>query len=292
MESLEWSPDGTRILGANIEGRGIKIWNSSSGQILLNNIRGIGFVRATWNLDGTQIAVTDLSGGLAIYNAATGQSIQRPNLIIVEVDWSPDGSKLLTTDYYGNNVLIVNSTNGRVLNTLTGHSASVGSLEWSPDGNKIASGSNDGNVRVWNASSGQQLLSLSAHTGYVTSVAWNPDNLLLATTGVDGKLRIWDTATEEVICQISTEGFIYDSAWNPDGTALAYGGASSTVGLVLPFPNADSEPSGQTANNADFGICATPTTTRPLASDGEVLPLIPSPSELTSTLVPSPEATP
>ncbi len=290
VTSLAWSPDGSKVIGATIGG--VRIWSALSGQLVLDKIRGQGFVSARWLPDGNSVLVTDVGGGILNYNANTGQLILGFNVLGSVIDLNPAGSQVVSGEFGDQVIRIADIATGQLKSSLIGHTAGISTVDWNSDGSKIASGSNDGNVRVWNASSGAQLLSLSAHTGYVTSVAWNPDNRLLATTGVDGKLRIWDTATEEVICQISTEGFIYDSAWNPDGTALAYGGASSTVGLVLPFPNADSEPSGQTANNADFGICATPTTTRPLVSDGEVLPLIPSPSELTSTLVPSPEATP
>ncbi|MBL8162789.1 MAG: PD40 domain-containing protein [Anaerolineae bacterium] len=135
--------------------------------------------------------------------------------------------------------------------SLSGHSAGVSSVDWSPDGSKIASGSDNGNVRVWNATSGGQLLSLSAHTGTVTSVAWNPDNRLLATTGVDGNLRIWDTTNGQLVSQISAVGFIYDAAWSPDGNKLAYGGASSTVNLIAPS-NSGRGLRGAYYDNADF----------------------------------------
>jgi WD40 repeat protein len=289
--SLDWSPDGSKLIGTTL--RVAPIWNALTGQLVHDNIRGQGFVSARWMPDGNSVLVTDVGGGILKLDSNTGEFISGfYDLLGSVIDLNPSGSQVVAGKFRDQVIRIADITTGQLVLSLIGHSAGISAVDWSSDGSKIASGSDDGNVRVWNADTGEQLLSLSAHTGYVTSIAWNPDNRLLATTGVDGKLRIWDTTTEEVVCQISTEGFIYDSAWNPDGTVVAYGGAASTVGLVLPFPNVDTETSGQTSDNADFGTCATATTTRPLASDGEGLPLIPSPSEMSSTLVPSPEVTP
>lgn len=246
---LSWSPDNSKLMGTTIGG--VHIWNALTGQSVLNNIRGQGFVSARWMPDGNSLIVTDSSGGMLILNANTGQLILVLDVLGSVIDLNSSGTRLVAGKFRENVLRILDTANGQLVLSLSGHSAGVSSVDWSPDGSKIASGSDNGNVRVWNATSGGQLLSLSAHTGTVTSVAWNPDNRLLATTGVDGNLRIWDTTNGQLVSQISAVGFIYDAAWSPDGNKLAYGGASSTVNLIAPS-NSGRGLRGAYYDNADF----------------------------------------
>ena len=66
------------------------------------------------------------------------------------VDWSPDGSKIVSGSY-DNTVKIWESSTGNLIRTLTGYSGGVFSVEWSPDGAQIASGSDDNTVKIWPA---------------------------------------------------------------------------------------------------------------------------------------------
>jgi WD40 repeat protein len=230
VNSLEWSPDGSKLLGVSITE--IYIWNASTGQLLLNNKLGQGFLFGRWKPDNNVIAVSDPGGGIRILSSITGQAIQPlPTNVIrgTVMDWSPDGTKLVAGSYANNSPIIFNSSTWQPLLTLNGHQSVIRSVDWSPNGTKVASGSDDGIVKVWDAASGIASLTLNAHTGAVNSVAWNPDNRLLATTGVDGKLRIWDTVTAQEINQVTATGILYDVVWSPNGTNLAYGGSSSTV---------------------------------------------------------------
>ncbi|MFP6614033.1 MAG: hypothetical protein VB835_17110, partial [Pirellulales bacterium] len=61
----------------------------------------------------------------------------------------------------------------------------------SPNGRRLATGSNDGNVKIWDTSTGHELLTLRAHPTGVMGMSFSPDATHLATVGTDAKLRIW-----------------------------------------------------------------------------------------------------
>lgn len=68
-------------------------------------------------------------------------------------------------------------------------------IAFSPDGSRIATASNDGNVRIWNANSPGPPRVFRGHVGQVWSVAFSPDGSKLLTAGYDGTARVWDLAS-------------------------------------------------------------------------------------------------
>ncbi|MGH4008636.1 MAG: NB-ARC domain-containing protein [Pseudonocardiaceae bacterium] len=117
-----------------------------------------------------------------------------------------------------------------LVRVLTGHTGGVRAVAWSPDGTRLASASNDGEVRVWNAATGDQLATLTGHTGVVHAVAWSVDSARLASAGYAGEVRVWDAATGAQLTTLAghTSG-VRAVAWSPDGTRLASAGNDRAV---------------------------------------------------------------
>ena len=106
----------------------------------------------------------------------------------------------------------------------------VNSVAFSPDGSRIASGSDDTNVRVWNAASGECVAKLEGHSDDVTSVAFSPDGSRIASGSLDEAVRVWDAATGE--CVVKLEGHsraVTSVAFSPDGSRIASGSGDKTV---------------------------------------------------------------
>ena len=89
-----------------------------------------------------------------------------------------------------NTIRIWNSTTGKLLKTLRGHTRWVTSLAVLQDGT-LASGSNDGIIRIWNTTTGEILKTLRGHTDWVTSLAVLQDGTL-ASGSHDNTIRIWN----------------------------------------------------------------------------------------------------
>jgi WD40 repeat protein len=107
------------------------------------------------------------------------------NLPGTAVAWCPAGRRLVYTNW-DRTVKIWDTTTRQELQTLRGHSGSVGSVSWSPDGTRLASGSDDGTVKLWDTVTGQEVITLKLSLPGMGSpgVAWSPDGERLAATSL------------------------------------------------------------------------------------------------------------
>lgn len=103
--TVAWSPDGTRIASAGIDGN-IQIWDASNGGHILTysghtpvGIQLWGGVYAfpshvAWSPDGKRLASSDDAHALKIWDAATGQTLSTYANASGPLAWSPDGTHL------------------------------------------------------------------------------------------------------------------------------------------------------------------------------------------------------
>lgn len=73
----------------------------------------------------------------------------------------------------------------------------VYSLTFSPDGQRLATGTDNGEVHVWRLNDQQVERIFVGHTGQVWTVAFSPDGNLLASGAEDHTVRLWDLVTDE-----------------------------------------------------------------------------------------------
>jgi WD40 repeat protein len=134
--ALDWSPDSGKLASASLDGIGIRIWDTSNGQLLMTKqtiFQGSGDV--SWSPDGTQLAITDyFSDTVMILDASTGEILRSIPTYGTVVDWSPDGSRLVSGSASQNEVYISDAESGQELLTLSGHTEPVRAVDWSPDG--------------------------------------------------------------------------------------------------------------------------------------------------------------
>ena len=134
---------------------------------------------------------------------------------------APGGQAFAVFD--ANIVRIIETYDGKELQTLRGHVGLIHDSAWSRDGRYIATSGYDAAVHVWDVTTGKSVLRLYPHAGYACSVAFSGDGKMLATGGSeDGLVKLFDTATgQSVRPPIQTPDLsIYSMAFAPDGRHL------------------------------------------------------------------------
>jgi WD40 repeat protein len=197
----------------------------------------------SWSPDGRYIAVAGGSSGcdpenketeyaVRIVDALTGDIVNRfvgHNCRLVSIDWSPDGSKIVSSSYDGLSFIWDVETGELIQYGRFGVEIGVG-VFWNPDSTMIASiGSGGKNAFVWSAETGKILFALPEHQDFTTSVVWNPTGTRLATSALDNTIRIWDVETQEEILLLEAESQIYWVDWSPDGSSLASANRDGTI---------------------------------------------------------------
>ena len=142
----------------------------------------------------------------------------------VEKGWShsiaPGGQAFAMFD--ANTVRVIDTDEGKEIQSLNGHTGLIHDSGWSRDGRYIATSGYDASVRVWDVSTGKAVQVLYPHAGYACSVAFSSDGKTLATGGSeDGLVKLYDVATGRALMPIQTPDIsIYAMVFTPDGRHL------------------------------------------------------------------------
>ena len=139
----------------------------------------------------------------------------------LSVDWSPDGTKFVSSSWTGG--VQIWDANGNILYNFSEEATEIWTVKWSPDGTRIASASaGDDTVSIWNASNGEEISVLTHSTAW--SLDWSPDGTKILSGNTNGQLTLWDLATETPILNLGNHtGLISCIEWSPDGTKIASG---------------------------------------------------------------------
>lgn len=148
---------------------------------------------------------------------------------VYDLDWSPDGLKLVTACWDGS-VKLWDCKNGTLITTFVGHSGRVYFAQFSPDGKKIASSSSDRTVVIWDVESGQLETILYGHTGLVWCSQWSSDGKKILSTSQTGECIIWDASTGSIIHKLTQHtGSVHRANWSPDNTKIVSGSSDGTI---------------------------------------------------------------
>ncbi|CUA70044.1 Notchless protein homolog 1 [Xenopus laevis] [Rhizoctonia solani] len=168
--SIQFSPDGTRIVGSgSIGNQQIAIWDVLTGQLVLEF------------------------------------GSEHTNRVF-SVSYSPNGTLVASGSGDRNIILWDAYTGTKKLGPLTGHTGLVDSVSFSPDNSHLVSSSNDKTIRIWDVQTGEMVFELPhGHENGIRSVAYSPDGTCIISRGRDMSVRVHDArSTEERAAMNST----------------------------------------------------------------------------------------
>lgn len=250
--SICWSPDGSMIASGEtwyqVAG---EIWDANTGVLItalgspptqvIHPVYAVSF-----SLDNNYFFTAGNGWNLRKWEISTGSyvdSLIGHNNSLMDADWSPDGSKIVSAGADG--TAMIWDTAGNWLRTIR-HSLSeyvyVSCIDWSGDGTKIATGSSEHDVflerdsiKIWDAETGVLLSVFDEPWEYIHSVVFSPNSDKLAAgcgykDGSDYDIRIWDVGTGVLLgTMVGHTDVVRSVSWSPDGTKLASGSMDNTV---------------------------------------------------------------
>jgi len=236
ISSIAFSPDGRYIVSASADTTA-KVWNVTTGEEIytLSGNDDVVF-NVAFSPDGKYILTTTDSNGVAkLWDIATGHEVRAfgRGKLGNGAAFSPDGRYVMSNsnddDY---TVKIWETSTGREVHTLRGHSSWVYSVAFSPDGQYALTGSLDNTAKLWNVATGEEVYTLGDHSSSVRSVAFSPDGKYILTGSADRTARLWDVMSgQEVRSWRGHFGRVWSIAFSPDGRYIITGSADGTAKL-------------------------------------------------------------
>lgn len=188
---VAFSPDGQKV--ASSGGDGIKLWDVKTGK---EEATLTGHGNAVWCLafapDGKALVAAEKDKAIQVWDLGSRGQVKRLLALgVIFLAFSPDGAVLATAHHNDNTIKLWDLVNGRVVNTLKGHTGYVSSLVFTKDGKVLASASKDQYIKLWDVKSGKLLQTLPKGDGSVETLSFSPDAKTLVSGGRDQSIKIW-----------------------------------------------------------------------------------------------------
>ncbi len=202
VDSLSFTPDGTRLASAVHRQSAAYIWNLTTGQQIArmahNQVSDLSF-----SPDGKTLVTAGWDSIIRFWETETG-SLRREikvadhakdgDLRVYTVCYAPAGG-IIATAHLDRTVRIwqademVPRTQFRI--EMFGR-LDFKAMSFSPDGLWLATGVGDGRIDVWDPLTAKTVWNVGRHQGYVSTVGFGRDARTLVSGGEDGVCYLWD----------------------------------------------------------------------------------------------------
>ena len=181
-----------------------------------------------WTLNGEALVVGDVAGGVYAFDGKSGASAwarhETHDGSLLAMAIHPSGAAFATGGQDGR-LLIRDSAEGRVAETIDVGSGWVENLAWSPDGQWLAA-SCSRQVRAY-AADGEEVWRSEDHPSTVSAIAWSGVDELA--TACYGRVTFFDASTGELRQKLEWKGSLVSMVLSPDGEIVACGSQDNSV---------------------------------------------------------------
>lgn len=211
---LCFSPDGTILATATVQNHGVQLVDTVNWQVK-RMLPEADFPPGSMEFspDGETLLVAlggahptccwEVNSGRLKWSIPKGKNLHAV--------FSSDGKLVATTN--AKTMLLVDATNGAVLQKLDGHTVAIGQTEFSPDGSRVASLGGT-QVWLWDVQVGKAVRLVQEKQKKVTQIKFSPTGKLLGVTSQDGGVRLYDSKTGELVRDFEGhDGMAWDFAF-------------------------------------------------------------------------------
>ncbi|MFC2107088.1 caspase family protein [Bacteroidota bacterium] len=233
ITSVQFSPDGKKIITSSND-RTVKIWDATTGKQLqiLQDSYDDEYYSAQFSPDGKWILTISWKNRIAkIWDAKTGEQIHNFNNKIRNdfICFSPDGSMILSVPQ-DNIAKIWETSSGRLLQVLQGHTDEIHYAQFSQDGIFVVTASADKTAKIWEASTGRPLRNLQGRADFIISAHFSNDGEKIITESFDNTIKVWDLSTAKLLQNFEEFNYLMGSSqFSPDGEWIATASADSVA---------------------------------------------------------------
>ncbi|CAX41148.1 subunit of the COMPASS complex, putative [Candida dubliniensis CD36] len=192
-------------------------------------------------------------------------TINEPSITFTAIKFSPNGENFACSSSNGK-IYIYNTTTGKLVTTLSGHTKGISDIVYSPiNSNILASCSDDLTIRLWNITQQRCIKILRKHTYHITTLKFTQKGNILISGSSDETITIWDIASNggKILTTLAAHSDPVSSiALTPDDSIIV---SASYDGLMRLFDLQTSQ-CLKTLTNSTFGGHGTAT-----ASTNDVL---------------------
>lgn len=241
VTAIEFSPDGTKILGCGFldqldwPANSCVVWDVLTGRKLLElNKPGLPRVYThAFDKNGKLLAVGREypSNSIELWdldNLTRLAQLKTHDNSIRSLALTGDGSRLAAASF-DRTVSIWNLQNFRLLQKLKGPAELPAKVYFNRDESSVLVVAQSGATRVWDTTSFRLQDAYMTQSTSIADVAISRDEDLLAAMLYDGKIRLWDLKQQARLLIRSHTSYVYDLQCSPDGTEIASVGWDNTL---------------------------------------------------------------
>jgi len=225
---LALSPDETMIVARGETEQSVKIWDTSSGQLLHILQTDVGTLSFAWSSNGRWFASAG-TAGTRVWNVSDGQTlfhIPARAEDTPKIAFSQDDK--LAISWSGLVDIWDISTQQRIKRVLL--SGLRASVQWGSDNlhmlmptTSILQEGTFHTIKIWNVDTEQVTQEFSGFPDRLTSAYWSPDESKILSTSFNGQVYITDVTTGETKTLMSVDERVLSAAWSPYGGQVAVG---------------------------------------------------------------------